>query len=203
MSRDPERAARQFFGGRVCLDFGNTLDWRTTDDPVEIIPSYAAFLSWSVGRGTITKPIAAKLERLAAQPGLPERVMASAYALRAEIWQVAENLRTHAAPDLNHINEMLDQSPAPARLIYGEGKCLHDFPGSDLREPLWPVLWSLMALLTSIDATRLGICQATGCGWFFVDESPNHTRLWCSSDVCGNRERVRRSALKRRVAERR
>ena len=60
-----------------------------------------------------------------------------------------------------------------------------------------PVLWSLSALLTSQDAARLGFCQAEGCGWFFVDESPNHARTWCSSEVCGNRERARRAYAKR------
>jgi predicted RNA-binding Zn ribbon-like protein len=59
------------------------------------------------------------------------------------------------------------------------------------------VIWSLTALLTSDDAARVGCCQAQGCGWFFVDESPNHTRLWCSSEVCGNRERARRAYARR------
>ena len=74
---------------------------------------------------------------------------------------------------------------------------VHDLPGKSLEEPLWPVLWSLSALLTSGDAGRLGFCQAEGCGWFFVDESPNHARTWCSSEVCGNRERARRAYAKR------
>ena len=75
---------------------------------------------------------------------------------------------------------------------------MFDLDGKDLRQPLWPVLWSLSALLASSDAARLGACQAEGCGWFFVDESPNHARLWCSSEVCGNRERARRAYAKRR-----
>ncbi|MBA1941908.1 hypothetical protein HLX82_24475, partial [Escherichia coli] len=41
-------------------------------------------------------------------------------------------------------------------------------------------------------------CEADGCGWFFVDESPNRTRRWCSSEVCGNRERARRAYAKRK-----
>ena len=44
MSRDPARAATQFFGGRICLDFANTMDWRTSEEPQELIPHYAAFL---------------------------------------------------------------------------------------------------------------------------------------------------------------
>jgi predicted RNA-binding Zn ribbon-like protein len=77
---------------------------------------------------------------------------------------------------------------------------LHDVPGDRLEQPLWPVLWSATALLTSADAARLGRCQAAGCGWLYVDESPNRTRLWCSSEVCGNRERARRAYAKRRAS---
>jgi predicted RNA-binding Zn ribbon-like protein len=75
-------------------------------------------------------------------------------------------------------------------------------PGKALDEPLWPVLWSLTALLSSEDGGRVGSCRAEGCGWFFVDESPNRSRMWCSSDVCGNRERARRAYDKRRSTPR-
>jgi predicted RNA-binding Zn ribbon-like protein len=75
---------------------------------------------------------------------------------------------------------------------------VHDLPGKQLEEPLWPLLWSWAAVLTSADAGRLGLCQAKGCGWFFVDESPNRSRAWCSSEGCGNRERARRAYEKKR-----
>jgi predicted RNA-binding Zn ribbon-like protein len=77
---------------------------------------------------------------------------------------------------------------------------VHDLVGRDIREPLWPILWSLTSLLASDDVDRIGVCGATGCGWFFVDESPNRTRRWCSSAVCGNRERARRAYTKRQRA---
>jgi len=67
MSRDPLRVATQFFGGRVCLDFANTLDWRTSDDPQELIPDYGSFLAWSVRRGTLSPQTAASLRSRARQ----------------------------------------------------------------------------------------------------------------------------------------
>ncbi|MFJ2262942.1 CGNR zinc finger domain-containing protein [Streptomyces sp. NPDC087844] len=39
---------------------------------------------------------------------------------------------------------------------------------------------------------QLRRCQGPGCGWFFLDRSRSHTRQWCRSGDCGNRERVRR-----------
>jgi len=200
MSRDPERAATQFFGGRVCLDFGNTLDWRTSADPQELIPDYAALLRWSARRGTLSAAAITRLGALSREhEGIARSVMADAHSLRAEIWRAAEALRGSEAVDLKTINRMLSNLPPQPKLVANAKGYAHDLKGSELQEPLWPALWSLTALLASNDATRIGCCQAEGCGWFFVDESPNRSRLWCSSEVCGNRERARRAYAKRRT----
>jgi len=200
MSRDPERAATQFFGGRVCLDFGNTLDWRTSADPQELIPDYATFLRWSARRGTLSASAITRLGALSRErEGVARSVMADAHSLRAEIWRAAEALRGDEALDLKIINRMLSNLPPQPKLVANAKGYVHDLKGNELQEPLWPVLWSLTALLASNDATRIGCCQAEGCGWFFVDESPNRSRLWCSSEVCGNRERARRAYAKRRT----
>jgi predicted RNA-binding Zn ribbon-like protein len=195
MSRDPVRAASQFFGGRVCLDFANTLDWRLTDDPVELIPDYGAFLSWSARRGTLTERTIRSLKQHEGRS--VEAVMVTARSLRSRIWAIAVALRAGKRADFEGINELLPSLPGQPPLIQQAGRIAFDLDGSDVRMPLWPVLWSLTAVLASEDAQRLGMCEAGGCGWFFVDESPNHSRRWCSSEVCGNRERARRAYRKR------
>ncbi len=201
MSRDPARAATQFFGGRMCLDFANTMDWRTSDEPQELIPDYAALLSWSKARRTLAAKTVAKLQAQAALAAdAAAAVMDEARALRADIWKAAEALcrgeHVHLAP----LNRMLETAPAQPRLVREGAGYVHDLRGAVLEEVLWPVLWSLTALLSSDDAGRLGCCQGQGCGWFFVDESPNRTRVWCSSEICGNRERAKRAYAKRRSA---
>ena len=198
MSRDTLRAATQFFGGRICLDFANTLDWRTSDAPQELLPDYPALLTWSRNRGTLS---AVAVTALRAQSDGPEAVaiLAAARALRTEIWQIADALMQGAPVPLAPLNLRLAALPAQPRLIADGTRHLHDLPGMRPEETLWPVLWSLTALLASEDAQRLGCCQAEGCGWYFVDESPNRTRVWCSSEGCGNRERARRAYAKRRV----
>lgn len=55
-------------------------------------------------------------------------------------------------------------------------------------------------LLRSPDAERVQECAGTGCGWLFIDRSRNHSRRWCSSADCGNRDRVRRHESRRRSA---
>jgi predicted RNA-binding Zn ribbon-like protein len=198
MSRDPARAASQFFGGRICLDFANTLDWRLTDDPVELIPDYAALLAWSERRGTLTAAALGRLRKHEPEGTAASEVMREAHLLRTEVWSIADELIGGRRARLTALNERLAALPSqPAVRVQGN-RYGFDLDGRDLRQPLWPVLWSLTAVLASEDAARLGSCRAQGCGWYFVDESPNHSRTWCSSEVCGNRERVRRAYAKRR-----
>ncbi|MDX6635495.1 MAG: hypothetical protein QOF06_1698 [Solirubrobacterales bacterium] len=39
---------------------------------------------------------------------------------------------------------------------------------------------------------RLKACTVDDCQWAFYDTTRNHSRTWCSMDVCGNREKTRR-----------
>jgi predicted RNA-binding Zn ribbon-like protein len=39
---------------------------------------------------------------------------------------------------------------------------------------------------------RLKACTDDTCHWAFYDATRNHSRTWCSMDVCGNRQKTRR-----------
>jgi predicted RNA-binding Zn ribbon-like protein len=45
---------------------------------------------------------------------------------------------------------------------------------------------------------RLKACRAGDCTWAFWDAARNHSRIWCSMAVCGNRTKAR--AFRRRRA---
>jgi predicted RNA-binding Zn ribbon-like protein len=47
-----------------------------------------------------------------------------------------------------------------------------------------------MQLLRSPATSRIGCCA--GCGWLFLDTSRGHARRWCSMNVCGVRDKMRR-----------
>ncbi len=61
---------------------------------------------------------------------------------------------------------------------------------------LWPVIFSAANLLTSEEASRVGMCPGADCGWMFVDRSRNGLRKWCEMATCGTtaKNRRRRSA---------
>ncbi|HWB56685.1 MAG TPA: CGNR zinc finger domain-containing protein [Gaiellaceae bacterium] len=39
--------------------------------------------------------------------------------------------------------------------------------------------------------SRLKACRAADCRWAFYDRARNHSRHWCSMEVCGNRTKAR------------
>ncbi len=55
-------------------------------------------------------------------------------------------------------------------------------------------------LFRSPDVARVGRCEGRGCAWLFIDTTRNHSRRWCRTDDCGNRERARRHYRKSRDA---
>lgn len=44
---------------------------------------------------------------------------------------------------------------------------------------------------------RIKACTEDSCQWAFYDTTRNHSRTWCSMDVCGNREKTRRYRARR------
>ena len=67
-------------------------------------------------------------------------------------------------------------------------------------EPRWPenslesvcdqLADAAVLLLRSTSVARIGSCA--GCGWLFLDTSRAHARRWCSMNVCGVRDKMRR-----------
>jgi predicted RNA-binding Zn ribbon-like protein len=47
---------------------------------------------------------------------------------------------------------------------------------------------------------RLKMCASDECHWVFYDRSKPSNRRWCSSTLCGNREKTRSYRIRRRTA---
>ncbi len=48
---------------------------------------------------------------------------------------------------------------------------------------------SALHLAFQMPNDRIKCCQ--NCGWLFVDQSKNKSRIWCDMRVCGNRQKAR------------
>jgi predicted RNA-binding Zn ribbon-like protein len=61
-------------------------------------------------------------------------------------------------------------------------------------------LMGLSTLVCDLGATRLGVCDASGCSHVFVDTSPNQSRRYCS-DRCSSRANVAAYRARQRQVE--
>lgn len=59
------------------------------------------------------------------------------------------------------------------------------------RDVTGAVLAAAQRLVVLGEWARVKICPADDCRWAFFDRSRNHSRVWCSMRVCGNREKAR------------
>jgi predicted RNA-binding Zn ribbon-like protein len=61
-------------------------------------------------------------------------------------------------------------------------------PGSSA---LGSVLGQMIGLAETDRLARLKTCISDECGWIFFDRSKPANRHWCSSSICGNRQKTR------------
>lgn len=193
---DATRWPDRFLGGAICLDFINTIERFESRHQEDRFTDYGAILRWSITRGTMLPDALGRLHKFARRdPNGAAQVWRCAIELRRVLRELMIALMSGQPSEgaLERLNRRFaDLPPAPA-MAYKAGAFHYQLSGEALEEPLWPVLWSAAGLLTEKQTERLGECQAESCRYLFLDLSRNKSRRWCSSESCGNRERVRRA----------
>ncbi|WP_186778055.1 CGNR zinc finger domain-containing protein [Streptomyces salinarius] len=184
----------RFDTGRSCLDL------IATTHPVERLGSLDALRAWITGSGLVP-------------PGTPlthadPTWLTGFRELRAE---TARLVRTRPVPRtpaydlaLARVNELaLAAPPAPRAVPGADGALVRELTGPP---PCAALLGALardaVELLTDpVARASLRQCAGDNCPIVYVDTSRGRRRRWCSSEICGNRERVarhrRRAALAR------
>jgi predicted RNA-binding Zn ribbon-like protein len=191
----------RLWGGALCLDFANTVDWDgdfgyVEPERTDVLVSGPWVARWArrvgiPGRGRIS---AAEVERLRE--------------LRLVIHRVF-SLRPPAARDLQALRDVVAEAMDAARLHpsaragAGGGRRNGDlaitpsWPGSDERRVRFAVAWDALKVLGDPDRlARVTRCPGRRCGWLFVNASGR--RRWCSMSSCGSREKARRAYARRR-----
>ena len=108
-------------GGRVCLDFANTVSGRVTGGPVDHLASYADVLGFTRQAGVLSSSAARGLGAVAAErPRDARAALERAVAVREAIYRVflavAEGSRP-ARADVGILNEALPEALSRLRLI--------------------------------------------------------------------------------------
>lgn len=190
-------------GGDPALDFVNTEDG---DPPSECLRGYADLVAWSVRAGLLS---AGGGERLAGEayrrPEDAEAAYRSALVLRGALYGVFRAIvegEDASVLDLETMRGYERKALSRGRLVRRSERFVWIWEDErDLSRMLWPVSHAATGLLTSGDLDRLKLCA--GCYWVFLDTSRNRSRRWCSMEVCGKEEKMRRYVARRTARSRR
>ncbi|WP_405523461.1 CGNR zinc finger domain-containing protein [Streptomyces canus] len=176
-------------GGRLCLDFANTLRsrWRTT--PVETLREPDDLTGWlreaRLLAPTTTEPATAAVLMSARQ--LRESVD------RAVLAVADGRLPTYG--DVTLLNRSAASAPRPAlQLVITDDRLESAGPTPLAADPalaLALIVQDAVDLLLSAEIRRVRVCGADRCALRFLDRSPARNRRWCSMSRCGNRTKVR------------
>ncbi|MFE4861721.1 CGNR zinc finger domain-containing protein [Streptomyces sp. NPDC056670] len=182
----------RFDSGRICLDLV-----ATGAQESEQLRSAEELARWLVDAGLVPRgtPLS----------GLGGDWLARFVELRSCVSQLVHAELGAPAEDapaaLDRINALAAAPPPGVRAIRGaDGGLVRTLS----RAPECGALLAAVArdavdLLTDPEArARLRQCEGDSCRLLYLDTSRGRRRRWCSSEVCGNRERVARH--RRRVA---
>lgn len=206
-----ERPAAQMklVGGRVCLDFVNTVGGREPSESAKLaatsgqiradkLADYDDLLAWSWHAGLLSETSAQNLAREAVRRQ-PEAaaIWRRAVALREALYRLCRAQLHHLSPlsaDLETLNQELNIAHGRVRVNSAAGYFVWEWTDSKnaLDQMLWRIADAAAEMLTADDLTRLRECPGESCGWLFLDVSKNNRRQWCDMQTCGNVAKVRR-----------
>jgi len=171
-------------GGKLWVDFGNAeiLAQRGFGD---VLASEPAFLAWLDRRG------------IAAPESLGD--LALARELRAKLCEARQNPVALATFEL--VQKLLRTQSRWTELTRNEaGYQVHEARRLEtLTDALGPIAESFAQTLANEDLGRLRKCESASCDLYFLDDSKNGRRRWCSMAHCGNRSKAARFHAKNRA----
>ncbi|MCX4666904.1 ABATE domain-containing protein [Streptomyces sp. NBC_01381] len=192
LGMDPATYELRFDSGRSCLDLV------ATTHPAERLDSVDRLRAWLAGAGLVPDRTAL--------PGAGPGWLIAFRELRGNIGQLVRGELEGRSADgaLARVNAFAAAAPPSARAIRRPdgslARVLNGDPGCAAL--LAAVARDTVDLLTDPAARALlRQCEGDNCPIVYLDTSRGRRRRWCSSEVCGNRERVarhrRRAALAR------
>ena len=209
----------ELLGGRICLDFANTVEPRGAQVPLpphgrerrDHLRDYAGLVAWARYAALIEEGVALDLLAWAAErPAAAATLFARAVALREVIYRTFATLARGEEPradDLALVAAEHAAAATAAALVPAEEGFVWSWAArdDDLARPLWPLAWSATALLTGEEWRRVKVCPGTPdavvpCAWLFYDATKNRIRHWCSMADCGSKTKALRQTNRRRAA---
>lgn len=189
----------ELVAGHLSLDFANTLSTRQESCQAEYLTGYRDLVDWSRHAGVLSAEGARRLRALAARrPAEAVVVFDRAIEVREILFRLFSALAHGKAPrddDVHGLNGVLRD--AMGRLQLRRVKERFHWQWADDPDAfdamLWPVVRAGAELLTGLERNTVRQCANHPlCQWLFLDKSKNQSRRWCSMDLCGSRDKVKR-----------
>lgn len=166
-------------GDAIWLDFINTARGRIPEPP-DLLPDQPAMLRW------------AHAQNLYLDGGAPS--VEDSLRLRDRLTALAEALHQGLQPPaaaIAAINQHLSQGEGCHQLTRVSGEWQLRFAPARRPAMLQAIAHSAAATLAN-PLLFVRRCAGESCSLFFMDDSPNQSRRWCSPTVCGREVRVER-----------
>jgi len=193
-------AAIRLDGGRLCIDFVNTIHDRFAVPAEDYLATPERYAEWSRRSGAVG---AGEDMWLPDSDRDRARLMGDVHTLREAMFRLLEaRAQGNAVPTdaLRTANAWLLKARKDQRLG-GDGQLhIHAEPG-DARLPLKRIALDLVDTLAGVGdgAFLLKRCaNQSSCGWLFADTSKNGRRRWCAMETCGVASKM--ATLRRRSA---
>jgi len=190
-----KREARRFLfvGNHPCLDLINT-QLIAKGEPRDLLESVDDLSLW-LRQAKLLTASQAKIAKVHLHNEEAASLLERAKTLRATFRIVAERVVAgKAVPDsaIDATNQLLAQRPGYTRLVRtkeGVKRQFHSLATHQV-EFLASLLESASDLLCSGRLCLIKKCANAACILYFLDTTKNHTRNWCSMQMCGNRMKV-------------
>ena len=185
-------AAIRLDGGRLCLDFVNTIHDRYAVEVEDYLQQPQRFIEWCVRAGALRPDDGVRAPRAAHKRA----------ALMREVMTLRQHLHALFAARIDD----LPPPPDAVRALDGwlhrawasqsfgaDGRLHWRAAARDARLPLKRIALDGLDVLGDPSASRLRRCaNTTSCGWLFLDTSKNQRRRWCAMETCGTIDKMQR-----------
>ncbi len=183
-----------FVGNSLCLDFVNTALMQA-GQPLDLMSDPGKLMVWLVQAKILDEKQRGAID--AAWKGSPELecVFRCALEFRAGLRDMAGRIvagKPVPPAMVAQINGWLGKHTGRVELKKISSGFEKRFQ-ADFEEPaqlLWPIAESACDLLCYADLALVKKCENAACVLFFYDTTKNHSRRWCSMNICGNRMKV-------------
>jgi predicted RNA-binding Zn ribbon-like protein len=182
-----------FVGNHRCLDFINT-QMIVRGNPTDLLAGYEDLVAWLV-QAKIVNAAQATIIRTQWNRKEQEQLFERAIAFRKTLREMTERIVAHKSipgSTVASINQLLSRCPGYPQLVYARGRFEREFQSQAAQKDglLAPLAEAAGDLLWSGDLSLVKKCGNAACILYFYDTTKNHTRYWCSMQLCGNRIKV-------------